>query len=71
MYTKKNKVINEIRAFIREEIRNLKEEWWAEAYDKGLMDDPNIDEKSVYVPDDVKDTIKKWVKSMGLDARKR
>ena len=64
--------IGEIRSLIREEVRSaLQEEWWAEAYDKGLLDDDSIKKKSVYVPDDIKDVIKKWMKTMGLDVRKR
>ena len=55
--------LNELRKVIR---HIIKEEWWAESYDKNLLDDPAFDEKSVYVPDDIKIAIRKWAKSMGL-----
>ena len=44
----------------------IEEEWWAESYDKNLLDDPAFDERSVYVPEDIKVSIRKWAKSMGL-----
>lgn len=55
-----------LRAFILEEIKHLKEEWWAESYDKRLYDDESINKDSVYVPDDIKNSIKKWIKDMRL-----
>jgi len=51
--------------------RLLREEWWAEAYDKALVDDPALEKHSVLVPDDIKHSIKKWTAAMGLDGRKR
>jgi hypothetical protein len=37
-----------------------------ENYTGELLDDPSYKEKSVYVPDDIKQTINKWAKDMGL-----
>ena len=37
-----------------------------EAYSEDLLDDEAFTKKSMYVPDDVKDKIKKWAKSMKL-----
>jgi len=58
---------------LRNLIRNLiKEEIYAgfypdESYDKKLNDDPAFNAKSVYVSDEVKAAIKKWLKTMKLD----
>lgn len=63
--------IGEIRLLIRDQFKSIvKEEWWAEAYDKALVDDPSLDDTSVLVPDDIKHNIKKWAQTMGLDGRK-
>lgn len=40
-----------------------------ENYDKELLDDDGFKSSSVYVPDDIKDKIKKWAKDMGLSKR--
>lgn len=37
-----------------------------EKYSKGLLDDDAFLSKSVFVPDHVKDKIKKWIKDMML-----
>lgn len=59
-----------IRGLVREELtRLLGEDWWAESYDKSLVDDPAFQEDSVLVPNDIKDTIKKWTRAMKLDGR--
>ena len=59
-----------IRGLVREELtRLLGEDWWAESYDKALVDDPAFQEDSVLVPNDIKDTIKKWTRAMKLDGR--
>lgn len=60
--------LRDLKTYIKDII---KEEWWEESYDKNLLDDPAFDEKSVYVPDDIKDSIRSWAKSMGLYADKR
>lgn len=60
-----------LRKLIREEIIRLDEEWWCEAYDKDLIDDPSFNEKSTYIKDDTKAKIKKWIHSMGLSGKKR
>lgn len=38
-----------------------------ESYKNRMLDDPAFNEKSVYVSDDIKDAIKKWLKAMKLD----
>jgi hypothetical protein len=42
----------------------------SEAYNKDLMDDDALKKKSVLVPDDIKDKIRKWAKSMGLTSKR-
>lgn len=37
-----------------------------ESYDKELLKDPAFDEESVYVPNDIKEKIRKWAKDMKL-----
>ena len=60
--------VRNIRALVREEFKRLlREAWYEESYDKNLMDDPVLKKKSVYVPDDIKLAIRKWMKAMGLD----
>lgn len=56
--------ISELRRIIREE-------WWAEAYDKQLTDDASFNSQSLLVPDDIKNTLKKWMRSMGLSGIKK
>lgn len=56
-------------------IREAMEDCWGgshpdEMYEQQLMDDPAIAEKSVYVPDDVKHSIKKYFEKMGLSRSK-
>lgn len=59
-----------IKKLIREELTKvLDEDWWAESYDKALVDDPAYQEDSVLVPNDIKDSIKKWSRAMKLDGR--
>ena len=58
-----------LKTFIREEVKRLREEWWAEAYDKLLIDDESFNKKSVFVPDDIKTSIKKWMFKMRLSKR--
>ena len=61
-----------IREFVREEIKRMvSEEWWAESYDKDLMDDPAFKRRSILVPDDIKDSIRSWSRKMGLSNLKR
>ena len=52
-----------LRAFIRESLAGSSPE---EDYSIFLLDDPTFKEKSMLVPDDVKDAIKKWAKDMKL-----
>ena len=64
--------MNELKMFIQHELEKIiSEEWWAEAYDKNLIDDPALDKRSVLVPDDIKDAIKNWSRKMGLSSHKR
>lgn len=37
-----------------------------ENYSSELLSDPSYKQKSVYVPDDIKTSIDKWAKDMGL-----
>jgi len=56
-----------LRSFIIEEIRaRFEKEMRAKPYDKNLFDDDTINQRSVLVPDDIKDSIKKWLDSMNL-----
>ena len=60
--------IGDIRVIIREALAGSQPE---ESYDKCLLDDPVIDKQSVYVPDDIKKSIKKWATSMGLTKKRK
>lgn len=40
-----------------------------EDYDTELLDDPKYSEPSVLVPNDIKKTISKWAKQMGLHTK--
>lgn len=42
-----------------------------EAFKEDLQDDPELAKHSVYVPDDVKRSIKKWSRAMGLSGGKK
>ena len=42
-----------------------------ETYETELLDDPANKGKSVLVPDDIKHSIKKWAKEMGLHGTRR
>jgi hypothetical protein len=53
----------EIRHIIREALGGSQPD---ETYSVNLLDDPSIEKHSVYVPDDIKVSIKKWAKDMGL-----
>jgi hypothetical protein len=55
---------------LREEIRRtLAGSHPDEAYSEELLNDPFFDEKSVYVPDDIKKSIKSWAKDMKLSTK--
>lgn len=64
--------LGNLRKLIREilEQENKKNHWGGsipdENYEEELLNDPSYKEKSVYVPDDVKQKINKWAKKMGL-----
>jgi len=53
----------ELRRRIRRELSGSQPD---ETYTQHLLDDPAFAEKSVYVPDDIKTSIKKWAKAMKL-----
>ena len=55
--------IGQIREIVRKSIAGSDPN---EAYTEELLDDEAFAQKSMYVPDDVKDKIKKWAKSMKL-----
>jgi hypothetical protein len=55
-----------LREIIREEIRRVRGTWWGDQPDKQLMDDDCMEEKSMLVPDDIKDAIRKFFKQMHL-----
>lgn len=55
--------IKQLRNLVKEQLAGSHPE---ESYDKELIDDPAIAQKSVYVPDDIKDSIKTWMKDMQL-----
>ena len=65
--------LGELKRFINEAV---KDDCWGgshpdEVYEQQqLMDDPAITKNSVYVPDDIKDSIKNYLEKMGLSRRK-
>jgi hypothetical protein len=62
--------IGELKRIVREAVIGGSHP--SESYGKELMDDPKFVERSVMVPDDIKHSIKKWCRSMGLSGvRKR
>ncbi len=61
---------------LRNLIREQADDCWGgsrpeEMYEEELADDPALKKHSVYVPDDVKKPIKRWLKKMGLSRRKK
>jgi hypothetical protein len=65
--------IGELRRLIREV---SEDNVWGgsnpeEMYEEELADDPALKKKSVYVPDDIKDSIGHWMKAMGLSHSKK
>lgn len=58
--------IRELRETIRKALRGSNPE---ESYSAALLDDPAVKEKSVYVPDDVKDKIESWADDMKLSGK--
>jgi len=55
--------VGQLREAIRRELAGSHPD---ETYSSYLLDDPCFNEKSVYVPDDVKASIRTWAKSLGL-----
>ena len=61
-----------VRNFIREVLEEERRKYSFggsqpdENYESELLDDPDFESPSVYVPDDIKGKIKKWAVSMGL-----
>jgi len=55
-----------LRKLVREEL-DLKRV--NQPYINSLIDDEAYQEDSVYVPNDIKDTIKLWMKSMKLESK--
>jgi hypothetical protein len=64
--------IGELRILIREATSDC---WGGshpeEIYEQELADDPSLAKQSVLVPDDIKDSIRKWMKVMGLSGHKK
>ena len=61
-----------LREYIAEEVhRSIAGSHPSEAYYADLYDDPAFGERSVYVPDGVKEKIRKWMKAMGLTSKRR
>jgi len=57
----------QLREFIAETVRSHKKRLdFGHTRPQHLLDDPSFQEKSVYVPDDIKEKIKKWAKAMLL-----
>jgi hypothetical protein len=56
-----------LRSFVIQEIyTHFEKEMRAKPYDKNIFDDETINQESILVPDDIKDSIKKWLNSMNL-----
>lgn len=60
--------LGELKKLIAEAV---KDDCWGsshpdEMYEEQLFDDPALDKHSVYVPHNVKGSIKNWAKKMGL-----
>ena len=54
--------MNELRILIK----ILYEEWWAETYNKKLIDDDSFNDDSLLVSKDTKKKIKVWLRKMKL-----
>ena len=62
-----NRTHDLLRSFILEEVyTHFEEEMRAKPFDNNLFDDEAINQQSVFVPDDIKVSIKKWLNSMNL-----
>jgi hypothetical protein len=53
--------IRRLRQIIRESIIDV-----SKPFDAPFLDDEKLKERSVYVPDDIKDAIRSWAKKMKL-----
>lgn len=64
----RGKEMRALRMLIREEVRKyyFGGSYPEERYEVELLDDPDFEAPSVYVPDDVKEKIKTWAVAMGL-----
>jgi len=58
--------VGELRKLIRESIDCWGGSQPEETYNELLINDPTYQERSVYVPDDIKQQIVRWMKLMGL-----
>lgn len=59
--------IKQIRRIIQEELKKIKiGSCSEESYNEEIFSDPTFNQKSVYVPEDIKKKIKKWGKDMGM-----
>jgi hypothetical protein len=55
-----------LKSFIFEEFARNYDKMRAKPFDKNLFDDDTINQHSVLVPDDIKNSIKKWLLDMNL-----
>jgi hypothetical protein len=64
--------IGELRSLIREASSDC---WGSsrpeEMYEQELVNDESWNKKSVYVPDEIKEPIRKWMKAMHLSGHKK
>ena len=68
--------LGDFRRLIREELGEKKNYHFGgsapeEDYSTELLDDPDYEAKSVYVPDDIKKKIGSWAEDMGLKTGKK
>ena len=54
---------------LKQYIKLLIENWHEEVYTHDIVDDPAFNQDSVFVPNDVKKQIKKYLSTMGLSKR--
>lgn len=59
--------VGALRRMIRQELNEVVSKVWnGDKPDKNLMDDEHVGKKSMLVPDDIKDAIRKYFKAMHL-----
>lgn len=63
--------VAELRALVKEAVDCWGGSRPEEMYEQELEDDPALKKKSVLVPDDVKNALSSWYRTMGLSGRKK